>query len=166
MKDINQQPKPDDFLIDDSVNSSPIKKDDSKVIDPKKIKRKRFIKKVLISVLVCTSISLMLFFFALAWQDDFTSLMAIGDALWLVFALWLTLAWMLSVYNLNILSPLIHGTKTFVLMIVGKRPKEDYYTYTQKVKQNQIPKYYLIVCWITTLIIFIVALITLILLKK
>src|SRR5690554_5787440 len=63
----------------------------------KKQKRKQFIRRYTISFTVTFSISAILFVFGLAWQDDFTSLMAIGDALWLVFALWLAIAWVVLV---------------------------------------------------------------------
>jgi hypothetical protein len=59
------------------------------------------------------------------------------------------------VWNLNILSPLIHGFKTFGLMLVGKRPKTDYYDYMKKIQEDPIPKYYIVTCFITSGILLI-----------
>ena len=122
----------------------------------KKQKQKRNLK----AALVMTVISVVLVGFGLLWQWEL-SLRSIGDAFWLAFAIELTMAWTMFVYNENILSPLIHGTKTFLSMIVGKRPKESYFEYTMRINDNQIPKFYYIVGFLSALAMLIPALITL-----
>ncbi|MCU0105469.1 hypothetical protein N7603_07340 [Acholeplasma vituli] len=122
----------------------------------KKQKQKRNLK----AALVMTVISVVLVGFGLLWQWEL-SLRSIGDAFWLAFAIELTMAWTMFVYNENILSPLIHGTRTFLSMIVGKRPKESYFEYTMRINDNQIPKFYYIVGFLSALAMLIPALITL-----
>jgi hypothetical protein len=78
--------------------------------------------------------------FALWWQDAYT-IKAVADGIWLVFALQLTIAWSFFVYNRNIFTPLLHGAKTFVLLFIGRKPKEDYYTAYTKIIDNPLPKY-------------------------
>ena len=75
--------------------------------------------------------------FILWWQND-TSLIAFADGIWFVFALQLTLSWSIFVYNMNIFTPLVHGVKTFFLIFVGRKPKEDFFTYYSKIKDNPI----------------------------
>ncbi|MFA7417057.1 MAG: hypothetical protein WCZ19_00805 [Acholeplasma sp.] len=154
----------EEFFIEEKVVLDKVEKEVTKeaLEKEKRAKRKRIIKKYTTAFIVTFTISAVLFVFGLSWQDDFSSLMAIGDALWLVFALWLTVAWVVLVYNQNLFSPLLHGTKTFLLMFVGKKPKEDYYTYMKKIEENPIPKFIIIVSWITTLFVFLLALTTLI----
>lgn len=156
----------DNFLIEDDTSSE--KENEKETIDTeelRKIKRKKTIKRYTISFTISFAITILVFIFGLFWQDDFTSLMAIGDSLWLVFALWLTVSWVILMHNYNLFSPLIHGTKTFLLMFAGKRPKEDYYTFMQKIKENPTPKFIIIVCWVTTLVVLVAALTTLWMIK-
>lgn len=122
----------------------------------RKAKQQRNLK----AALVMTIISIVLVGFGLLWQWEL-SLRSIGDAFWLAFAIELTMAWTMFIYNENILSPLIHGTKTFLSMIVGKRPKESYFEYTMRINDNQIPRFYYIVGFISAFILLIPALITL-----
>lgn len=129
-------------------------------LEREKLAKKKKRKKYYLAALIMFIISLLLFGFGLLWQWDL-SLMAIGDALWLAFAIELTVAWILFVYNHNILSPMIHGLKSFSLMIVGKRPKMDYYTYMKKIQDDPIPSFYYIVVFISAGILLIPALITL-----
>lgn len=124
------------------------------------IKEKRVINRHVKSAIIMFVISLLLFAFGIFWQDDY-SLMAIGDALWLVFVIELFAGWILLVYNQNIFSPLLYGAKTFIFMFLGKRPKVDYYTYMRNVQQNYIEPYYYIVAFISAFIVLIPALITL-----
>lgn len=109
------------------------------------------------------SISAIIFFFGLFWQDD-SSLMAIGDSLWLTFTLVFFAGWIMYVYNKNIFSPLIFGVKSFILMFFGTRPKDDYYNFMKKIENKQILPFYFVITFITALIIFIPAIITLIIL--
>jgi hypothetical protein len=129
------------------------------ILRAKKQKRTRNIK-ITIGMTVLSGI---LFLFAMLWQDDW-SLLAVGDGLWLVFALELCFGWVLFVYNHNIFSPVLYGVKSFTLMFVGKRPKTDYYTYMKNVQDNPIESYFYWMFFIAAFIIFIPALITLLVL--
>lgn len=113
--------------------------------------------KIVIGMTILTGI---LFLLAMLWQDEWT-LMAIGDGLWLVFALEFTFGWVMFVYNHNIFSPLLYGMKSFGLMFVGKRPKTDYYTYMKNIQDNQIESYFYWMFFISAFIVLIPALITL-----
>lgn len=115
------------------------------------------------SAVLMLVISLMLVAFGLFWQAEF-SLMAVGDALWLAFALEFFAGWVLFVYNHNILSPLLYGSKSFVLMFLGKRPKTDYYSYMKNIQDNTISSYYYIVIFISAFILLVPAVITLLIL--
>jgi hypothetical protein len=88
--------------------------------------------------------------FILWWQDDI-SLLAFADGIWFVFAGQLMLSWSIFVYNMNIFTPLVHGVKTFFLMFVGQKPKEDYFTIYTKIKENQIPSAYIWMAFTFTL---------------
>ncbi|MEF3693637.1 MAG: hypothetical protein V3569_05635 [Acholeplasmataceae bacterium] len=151
--------KANDFLIEDQPEPD-FKEEVKKEIENEKTRKKRKRKLYLVTALVMMGINILLVGFGLLWQWEI-SLMAFGDALWLAFAIELTVAWVMFVYNHNILSPFIHGVKTFGLMIVGKRPKLDYYHYMKKVEDDQIPKFYYIVVFLSTLFLLILALITL-----
>jgi hypothetical protein len=96
----------------------------------------------------------LMFLFSLWWQDDY-SLVAMADGIWLVFALQLTLSWSMFVYNKNIFTPLLHGLKTFFLIFVGKKPKEDYYTAYTKVLDHQIPKSIIVIVFLITFLVLI-----------
>jgi len=125
----------------------------------KQKKRKRLLN-MIIGMSVVTGI---LFIMAMLWQADW-SLMAIGDGLWLVFALEFAFGWILFVYNHNIFSPLLYGFKSFGLMFVGKRPKTDYYSYMKNIQDNQIDAYFYIMFFVSSFIVFIPALIILLIL--
>jgi hypothetical protein len=94
--------------------------------------------------------------FILWWQND-TSLLAFADGIWFVFALQLTLAWSIFVYNMNIFTPLVHGVKTFFLIFVGRKPKEDFYTYYSKIKDNPISYSYIWIAFLLTGLSLVVA---------
>ena len=148
----------EDFLIEDEKEvklvskSEEISEEDSKQL--KKKRRKEFIKKYTITSIVMLLISGALFGFALLWQWKTNSL-AIANAFTLTTILIFAMGWMLFVYNLNILSPLIHGFKSFGLMIVGKRPKLSYYDYMKKIQDNPLPKFYYLTCFVTAGILLI-----------
>jgi hypothetical protein len=95
-----------------------------------------------------------LFLFSLWWQDAY-DLRAMADGIWLVFALQLTLSWSMFVYNKNIFTPLLHGLKTFFLIFIGKKPKEDYFTAYTKVLDHQIPKTIIAIVFFMTLFVFV-----------
>ena len=166
VNDINEEPE---FLVSENEEPEFLVSEDEElsfedevkeVLDREKKAKKQKRKKYLLAALVMFIISVLLFGFGLLWQWEI-SLMAIGDALWLAFAIELTVAWILFVYNHNILSPMIHGLKSFSLMIVGKRPKMDYYTYMKKIQDDPISSFYFIVVFISAGILLIPALITL-----
>ena len=144
--------KKESFLLPD--DQPEIKKEVLKEADRKKKKRQQIIKKYVIGLSVMLFISILLFGFGLIWQAD-TSLMAIGDALWLVFTLQMFGAWIIFVYNRNVLSPLIYSTKAFFLMFTGKKPKLDYYHYMKKVEDEQIPSFFIKLAFLTAFIVFI-----------
>jgi hypothetical protein len=94
--------------------------------------------------------------FILWWQND-VSLIAFADGIWFVFALQLTLSWSIFVYNMNIFTPLVHGVKTFFLIFVGRKPKEDFYTYYSKIKDNPIAYGYIWIAFMFTALALVVA---------
>ena len=107
-----------------------------------------------------TILTIVLLFLSMLWQGAW-SLMAVNNGLWLVFVLEFFGGWTLFIYNLNIWSPLTYGTKSFILMFMGKRPKTDYYTFMKNVQDNSISPYYYIVIFISAFILLVPALITL-----
>lgn len=149
----------DDFLIDepDQDTESELEQD---IEEKEKKAKKAFRKRVYKASILMFIISVALVGFGLFWQDE-VSLMAIGDALWLAFALEFGVGWIMFIYNQNILSPLIHGFKTLGLMFVGKRPKKDYYEYMKSIEEDPIPRFYYIVVLTSALILLIPALIIL-----
>jgi len=155
----------EDYLEDDIENielkEEPIepKKEMTAEERLKRAKRQKR-KRNLIATFVMTIVSGALFGFGLLWQND-TSLLAIGDALWLAFAIEFFMAWVMFVYNMNVFASLIHGTKTFLLMFAGKRTKLSYYEYLKKVEDNQISSYYYNVLFLSSGILLIPALIIL-----
>lgn len=154
---VNTEEK-DDFLIEEPEQNE-IKtelKDDKQKEKQKKSLKTRVIRASILMFLV----SVFLIGFGLFWQNE-VSLMAIGDALWLAFAIELGVGWIMFVYNHNIFSPLLHGLKSFGLMFVGKRPKKDYYTYYKSIEENPIPSFYYIVVFTSAFILLIPALIIL-----
>jgi hypothetical protein len=96
--------------------------------------------------------------FILWWQDD-TSFVAFADGIWFIFALQLTLSWSIFVYNMNIFTPLVHGVKTFFLLFLGRKPKEDYFTYYSKIKDHPIPLSYIWIAFGFTAVVLIVGII-------
>ena len=94
--------------------------------------------------------------FILWWQND-SSLIAFADGIWFVFALQLTLSWSIFVYNMNIFTPLVHGVKTFFLIFVGRKPKEDFYTYYSKIKDNPIAYGYIWIAFMFTALSLVLA---------
>ena len=152
--------KTEDFLLPEEQDAVEEKTELQLFEERKRKAKKQKRKQYLISAIVMTIISGLLFGFGLFWQDD-TSLLAIGDALWLAFTIEFLFAWVLFVYNHNIFSPLIHGIKTFGLMFVGKKPKDDYYTYMKKIEDEPIPTFYIVVVFISAGVLLIPALITL-----
>jgi hypothetical protein len=131
----------------------------------KKTKTKSNLRPIILTIVIIVIIDILLVGFGLFWQND-TSPMAIGDALWLAFVLQFFFAWMMFVYNQNVLSFFIYGSITFLRMIVGKKPKQDYFTYMQMVEEKPIPKYIYIPVFLSSLAMLIAALISLIILTR
>jgi len=148
----------DDFLIrePEQIEDKIELTDDEQKAMKKKLLKRRVIRASILMFLIST----LLVGFGLLWQNE-VSLMAIGDALWLAFAIELGVGWIMFVYNHNIFSPLIHGVKTLGLMFVGKRTKDDYYTYYKNVEDEPIPNFYYIVVFTSALSLLIPALIIL-----
>jgi hypothetical protein len=92
--------------------------------------------------------------FSLWWQNQY-DLKAFADGIWLVFAVQLTMTWGFFVYNRNIFTPLLHGGKTFFLLFVGKKPKDDYYTAYTKVQENQVPNYVIWISFLFTILVIV-----------
>ncbi|MBM3909278.1 MAG: hypothetical protein FJ352_00705 [Firmicutes bacterium] len=92
--------------------------------------------------------------FSLWWQNQY-DLKAFADGIWLVFAVQLTMTWGFFVYNRNIFTPLLHGGKTFLLLFVGKKPKDDYYTAYTKVQENQVPNYVIWISFLFTIFVIV-----------
>ena len=117
------------------------------ISDDEHSERIEVVKVAIIMILV----SVGLFVFALIWQDD-TSLMGICNALWLIVVMEFFIGWMMLMNNMNILSPLVYGAKTFGKMLLGKRMDSDYYNYHKMKEENPIPRYYYLTCFIGALI--------------
>ncbi len=146
-------------MLNDNNRSSDYREshmDDDALKNSIKKARKKALLKHLKSALIMLVVSILLVLFGLMWQDKYT-LMAWGDALWLAFSLEFFAAWMMFIYNKNIMSPVIYGLKTFGLMFLGKKPKSDYYEYFKDVEDNPIPKYYYRVIFISAFILLIPA---------
>lgn len=148
----------DEFLIPEDVEDEIITNlgDKENQEDYDKRKRKKAIKKHLTSAGIMIVLSGFLFGIGLLWQND-TSLLAITDALWLVVVLEFFIGWTMFVYNMNIFSSIIFSTKSFFLMLVGKKPKLDYYSYTKKIEDDPVPSYYYKVLFLSTFILLIPA---------
>jgi hypothetical protein len=126
-----------------------------------KINKKRLITTSIIMVII----DILLIGFGLFWQNEI-SLMAFSDSLWFAFAIQFFVAWMMFVYNQNILSFVVFGSITFLRMLIGKRPKQDYFTYMQMVEEKPIPKSIYIPIFISSLLVFIAALTSLIIIMN
>lgn len=145
----DEQPKEDFLLEDDQEEDKEQSVQREELIEKryKKFRQSRLFK-IMVIIIIDILLTALFFGIGLLWQKKINYL-SICNAFWVAFAIKLTYSWGMWVYNLNILSPIIHGTKTFFLMFVGKKPKEDYYTYTQKIKEHPIPKVYYILSFIS-----------------
>lgn len=159
-------PTNDKFKFVNDINKVEEMDTTEEIIEQKRVEtnvinaRKKALKRHLKSAAIMLVVSIVLVFLGLFWQDDY-SLMAIGDALWLAFALEFFAGWVLFVYNHNIFSPLLYGSKSFVLMFLGKRPKTDYYTYMKRIQDEPVPTYIYIVLFTSAFVLLIPSLITL-----
>lgn len=130
----------------------------------KREKRKKIIKKYSIAIAVMVASTGIVFGLIMLWQKgrEAPISMKITDALWLTLLLHFAAGWIMFVYNYNVLSPIIHGVRTFGLMIVGKKPSKDYYTYLKHIQENPLPRFYILVPMITSFILAIPAIILLV----
>lgn len=126
----------------------------SYISEDERFERIQIVRLAIIILMIATGI----FVFGLVWQDS-TSLLAICNAVWLVAIMAFFTGWMMLMNNMNILSPLTYGAKTFAKMITGKRVDGDYYTYAKMKEENQIPKYYYRICFGVALVSAIPAII-------
>lgn len=150
MKEVNNDKQ--SYLIEDEIT------EESTVITKDNKKAKKKMSKFLKYSIIFNIISILLVGLGLLWQWNL-ELLAWTDALWLAFAIELLIGWGMFVFNKNIFSPFIHGLKTFGLMFVGKRPKEDYYSYTKKIEDNQIPKHLYLAALLSSGILLVIAII-------
>ena len=160
-KFVKDDPK-DDFLLeneDEEVVEASKVKDDDEITD-----RHKTIKRYVIAITAMLFGSALLVFFGLFWQDDYTSLMAIGDALWLAFGIEFAVGWFIFVYNMNIFSPIVYATKSLFRMVTGRKIEDNYYTYKKKIEDNQVPKFFIVLFFISSLILLIPAVIILMIL--
>ncbi|MEY3431396.1 MAG: hypothetical protein RIS53_294 [Bacillota bacterium] len=124
-------------------------------LTPQQKKQKQEQQKQMLTFFLFNSILLLIVMgFSLWWQNKY-DLKAFADGIWLVFAVQLTMTWGFFVYNRNIFTPLLHGGKTFLLLFVGKKPKDDYYTAYSKVQENQVPNYVIWIAFILTLLVIV-----------
>lgn len=154
----------DETTVQEAEKSEEPKKESQ--IDPegaKKKQRRKKIRRLIIGTVIMFIISAILFVFGLLWQDAY-DMLAICNSLWLVFALEFTMGWSLFVYNKNIFSPLIHGTKTFALMLIGRKPKKSYYEYMMYINENPVPTFYYLLILTFALVILIPAVILMLML--
>ena len=117
-------------------------------------RKKEHRNKIIIFSVGLAVFNIIVFVFALILQRK-VSLMTVTNALWFAGIFDFTASWMIFVYNKNIFSPLAHGFKTFGLMLIGRRPKEDYYTYFKRVEENQVDKLYIKIFLIFTGVILV-----------
>ena len=122
------------------------------LIKHKKETQKQLLVFILFNLLILT----IAMAFSLWWQNQLT-LKAFADGIWLVFSIQLTMSWAFFVYNRNIFTPLLHGGKTFFLLFVGRKPKEDYYTAYSKVIENPVPNYVIFVSSMLTILVLLIS---------
>ncbi len=111
-------------------------------MDTKKTKHKltKEQKHVIYIISINIFLAVMFFLAALLWQSRF-DMMGYINACFVSGSIMFFIGWMVLMANKNILSPFIYGIKAFGLMFKGSKPKEDYYTYTQRIKDNPYPNF-------------------------
>ena len=97
-------------------------------------------RKLIVTTLLNLFLAIMLFLAALLWQNKI-SIKTVVNALQVSGSVMFFLGWMVLMANKNILSPFVYGVKAFALMFKGSKPKDDYYTYTQRIKENPYPSF-------------------------
>lgn len=127
-------------------------------IEFKKQQRRKTIRKLIIIFVFSLVLSLILAGFALLWQDSYT-LLAFCNAFYVSGFLFFFFGWMILMLNMNILSPMIYGLKSFFLIFAAKKPSLDYYEYLQEKKENPIPRSVVLTPLLASIPNFIVAII-------
>lgn len=121
--------------------------------------KESFIKKkkhLIITSLLNVFLAVMFFLAALLWQKKIDVKASI-NALQVSSSIMFFIGWMVLMANKNILSPFIYGIKSFLLMFKGAKPKDDYYTYTQRIKENPYPSFMFYIPMLIALPLFIIS---------
>lgn len=125
--------------------------------EKKKKTMNKFIKFFLIFLLFI-GISALLVGVGLLWQQKF-DLLAFCDSFYFSAIILFSFGFFVFAANHNAFSALVYGTKSFFNIMIGKRHKMTYYEYTEKIKENPIPKYFMIYPLIASIPNFIVAIV-------
>ena len=123
---------------------------DSSRLDPEQEERRARRRKIRNAFFLCFAISAGLVVFALTWQQSY-DLLGFCNAFYFSASLWFFAGWIILMINMNVLSPVIYGLKTFFLMFAAKKPKTDYYTYLEDRKNNPIPKFIVMTAFLACL---------------
>jgi len=127
-------------------------------IEEEKKERKTRNKKIGLLLLVSFLSSVGLVAFALNWQDYY-DMLAFCNAFYFSGFIMFFVGWIILMTNMNILSPIVFGLKTFFLMFSGKKSKVDYYTYCQDRKEHPIPAHIVLTPFLACIPNFAVAII-------
>lgn len=111
-------------------------------------------KQLIIITLLNLFLAVMFFLAALLWQKKI-DIKASINALQVSSSILFFIGWMVLMANKNILSPFVYGIKSFLLMFKGSKPKDDYYTYTQRIKENPYPSFMFYIPMLIALPLFI-----------
>lgn len=133
------------FVNEENNNDEPFKEtknlSDEETLKKEKKRKKR---NLIITIIVLIIGDILLLGLGFLWQGFVrikeNPLKATCDSFTLAFAISFIAATVMFSYNFNALSFIIHGTRTFGLMLIGRRPKQSYYEYMKKVQDNPIPK--------------------------
>jgi len=140
------------------MNRSKPEENNPGFVDDEKAEKKAKRKKILVLIINSFAFSLILAFFALIWQQSY-DLLAFCNAFYFSGFILFFIGWMILMTNMNILSPVIYGLKTFFLMFAAKKPKTDYFEYVEDRKENPIPKHLVVTPFIACLPNFLVAIV-------
>lgn len=140
------------------MNRSKPEENNPGFVDDEKAEKKAKRKKILVLIINSFAFSLILAFFALIWQQSY-DLLAFCNAFYFSGFILFFIGWMILMTNMNILSPVIYGLKSFFLMFAAKKPKTDYFEYVEDRKENPIPKHLVVTPFIACLPNFLVAIV-------
>lgn len=121
-------------------------------------KNKNIFSNFFVKALMVIISSGVLFGLGLLWQArvDFLSII---NAFYFAGLLLLFFGFIVFAANHNVFSPLIYGTKSFFLMLFGRKPKLSYFEYVNDTKDNPLPSkliYFPLIASIPNLIVAIV----------